>query len=243
MCNKDGLRRSRPSMTKLKEAMDESLSPFLQTPGYAPLQIDSASGGDIKNPSTIIAVDRAEAHKAKGLKENPPRKSHYVPTWEMEEQAHELEQKLRLASEVASAAKERDTSVFFTGSEEERQKWLGGELDAMRDQLVFSKLRRNEVWAKLGLRDSGPFPEILPTKVITEKPDIAITTESTTSSAIDAAKQASEAWITRVRLCACGNFEHGAVKGDSEHSSSNAGIEMVRLLLSETALRKTWVLL
>ena len=126
MCNKDGLRRSRPSMTKLKEAMDESLSPFLQTPGYAPLQIDSASGGDIKNPSTIIAVDRAEAHKAKGLKENPPRKSHYVPTWEMEEQAHELEQKLRLASEVASAAKERDTSVFFTGSEEERQKWLGG---------------------------------------------------------------------------------------------------------------------
>ena len=172
-------------------------------------------------------------------------KQYQVLPWDMEEEAQEVERELWAASEIPAAAKVRDTQVFFQGTGKEQQIWLSAlqkELESMADQGVFTRLRKSDLRTTLGLGKDEPWPEIIPTTlVITEKPDVNAAA-SGTNSAQDAAIEASQAWLPKVRLCACGNYETEAAKGDAEYTSNNAGIEVVRMLISETAQRQNWCL-
>ena len=108
----------------------------------------------------------------------------------------------------------------------------------MENQEVFTRFRKSELRATLGLQENEPWPEVLPTKlVVTEKPDVTAAGTEKHSARI-AADEVARAWIPRVRLCACGNFESEAAKGDTEFTS----IEVVRAHISETAQRQNWCL-
>ena len=148
----------------------------------------------------------------------------------MEEEAQEAEQKLLVASKIPPAAKLRDNRVFFDGTPEDQNVWLSAlqtELAAMDTQKkVYTRFRRSERRTTLGLKEHEPWPEIIPTRlVVTEKPDVTAPTAEK-HSAKTAAEEAAQAWISRVRLCACGNFESEATKGDSEFTSNNLELKL-----------------
>ncbi|CAE7231546.1 unnamed protein product [Symbiodinium sp. CCMP2592] len=180
-----------------------------------------------------------------------------------EDAMNEMEVALRLLAEEEVTGEPVPSSIFFTGSEQDRQPWIkaaGDEVSNMVTNTAWVEVNINRAREELGIGPHQRLPKVLPmTVVCTRKPllmqgdkcDEKSNGESESKHKQGSASQSADEvkaseqkrFKPKVRLCVCGNFEEVKPGMKDANAAETVPIEVLRLMLTLLAMHVTWAAL
>ena len=160
-----------------------------------------------------------------------------------EDEMTDAEEMLKILTGQRASAEIVDTKVFFSGTDDEKKKWLDAakkEIGQMLDQQVWKAIPEDGVRTALELGPKEPLPRVLPMRlVMAKKPDLEAEPVSS-EGATKAAEIAEAAFKAKVRLVACGNFQPNQEIDESEIACENLNPEALRLMYGRLASEDLW---
>ena len=177
-----------------------------------------------------------------------------------EDAMNEMEIALRLLAEEEITGEPVPSSIFFTGTEQERQPWIkaaGDEVLNMTTNAAWVEVNISSAREELGLGPHERLPKVLPmTVVCTRKPLLMQDDKCEPSGdagkvlgnkSLQAPQSASEVkaleqkrFKPKVRLCVCGNFEEVKPEMKDANAAETVPVEILRLMLTLLATHLSW---
>ncbi|CAE7365731.1 unnamed protein product, partial [Symbiodinium sp. CCMP2592] len=155
---------------------------------------------------------------------------YHLLSYEEEQLANQVEEKLLEASTAPAQAETVDLKGFYKG--DRQQQWkasLVKEYGKMKD--VLEEATRDQLHGRLGLPAGTRLPREIPSKVV-----------ATLKPSEDPTLANEDGFAEKSRICACGNFESGADNNGEPWTSSNIPPEIVRTFVSLAASTENWTL-
>ncbi|CAE7816426.1 unnamed protein product [Symbiodinium sp. CCMP2592] len=155
---------------------------------------------------------------------------YHLLSYEEEQLANQVEEKLLEASTAPAQAETGDMKGFYKG--DRQQQWkasLVKEYGKMKD--VLEEATRDQLHGRLGLPTGTRLPREIPSKVV-----------ATLKPSEDPTLANEDGFAEKSRICACGNFESGADNNGEPWTSSNIPPEIVRTFVSLAASTENWTL-
>ncbi|OLP82434.1 hypothetical protein AK812_SmicGene36910 [Symbiodinium microadriaticum] len=177
-----------------------------------------------------------------------------------EDAMNEMEVALRLLAEEEITGEPVPSSIFFTGTEHERQPWIKAaedEVSNMTTNAAWVEVNINNAREELGLGPHERLPKVLPMTVVCTRKPLLMQDDKCESNrdakkvhddkGLKAPQSASEVkdleqrrFKAKVRLCVCGNFEEVKPEMKDANAAETVPVEVLRLLLTLLTMHLTW---
>ena len=199
---------------------------------------------------------------AAGKQDEPIHKDNWYRVFDAgtEDAMNEMEIALRLLAEEEVTGEPVPSSIFFTGTEQERQPWIkaaGDEVLNMTTNAAWVEVNISSAREELGLGPHERLPKALPmTVVCTRKPLLMQDDKCEPSGdagkvlgnkSLQAPQSASEVraleqkrFKPKVRLCVCGNVEEVKPEMKDANAAETVPVEVLRLMLTLLATHLSW---
>ena len=177
-----------------------------------------------------------------------------------EDAMNEMEVALRLLAEEEITGEPVPSSIFFTGTEHERQPWIKAaedEVSNMTTNAAWVEVNINNAREELGLGPHERLPKVLPMTVVCTRKPLLMQDDKCESNrdakkvhddkGLKAPQSASEVkdleqrrFKAKGRLCVCGNFEEVKPEMKDANAAETVPVEVLRLLLTLLTMHLTW---